>query len=121
MARKRYVLRLASELTRKSNKTRRRFQRRLVANLRDALSSVSPGGFDIEDRWSRIFVELEEPEASRVFRRVFGVHSFSLVDGTVPADLARHCRMLRRPKLAPQHRNSATRSEPIHQPVRRFC
>lgn len=85
--RRRFVLRLASELTRKSNKTRRRFQRRLVSNLRDALTSVSPGSLQIEDRWSRIFVELEDPAASRVFRRVFGVHSFSPVDDTIPADL----------------------------------
>ncbi|MDH3222232.1 MAG: tRNA 4-thiouridine(8) synthase ThiI [Gemmatimonadota bacterium] len=85
----RYVIRLASELTRKSNKTRRRFQRRLIANLRDGLSSVSDGAFEIEDRWSRIFVELEDPQASVVFRRVFGVHSFSPVDDTLPADLDR--------------------------------
>ncbi|NNF26572.1 MAG: hypothetical protein HKN73_05020, partial [Gemmatimonadetes bacterium] len=62
----RFVLRLASELTRKSNKTRRRFQRRLVSNLRDALTSVSTAPFEIEDRWSRIFVDLEDPTASRV-------------------------------------------------------
>ena len=86
-SRQRFVLRLASELTRKSNKTRRRFQRRLVGNLRDALSSTSRGSFEIEDRWSRLFVELEDPAASRVFRRVFGVHSFSPVDDTIPADV----------------------------------
>ena len=86
-ARQRFVLRLASELTRKSNKTRRRFQRRLIANLREALTSVSSGSFEIEDRWSRIFVDLEEPTASKVFRRVFGIHSYSPVDDTIPADL----------------------------------
>ncbi|NNF26993.1 MAG: tRNA 4-thiouridine(8) synthase ThiI, partial [Gemmatimonadetes bacterium] len=63
------------------------FQRRLVSNLRDALTSVSTAPFEIEDRWSRIFVDLEDPTASRVFRRVFGVHSFSPVDATLPAEL----------------------------------
>ena len=81
-----FVLRLASELTRKSNKTRRRFQGRMIRNLSEALAAQGVE-HEIEDRWSRIFVRLEHPEAARVFRRVFGVHSFSPVDATVPADL----------------------------------
>lgn len=82
----RFVVRLASELTRKSNRTRRRFQRTLVSNLQDAFRSTHVDG-RFEDRWSRIFVDLAQPEGVRVLRRVFGVHSFSRVDQVVPADL----------------------------------
>ena len=45
--------------------------------------------YSLEDRWSRIFVDVSDPGAAKVFRRVFGVNSFSRVDATVPADLDR--------------------------------
>ena len=80
-----YLVRLAPEITRKSNRTRRRFQRLLVANLKDALKA---GGARprVQDHWSRIRVEAPA-DAVEAVARVFGVGSFSRVDATSPADL----------------------------------
>jgi len=101
----RYLVRLAPEITRKSNRTRRRFQRLLVANLTDALKthraparSPDPPGppgarrrkggarTRVQDHWSRIRVEAP-PDAMEAAARVFGVGSFSRIDATSPADL----------------------------------
>ena len=81
-----FIVRLAPELTRKSNRVRRRFQKRLVRNLSDALDSAGAQA-KVSDRWSRIFIKTPNPEALRAVARVFGVGSFSRVDAVVPADL----------------------------------
>lgn len=82
----RFLVRLAPEITRKSNRTRRRFQKKLVHNLADALRSAAADA-KIQDRWSRIFVETSKPEAMNAAARVFGVGSFSKLDAVTPADL----------------------------------
>ncbi len=82
----RFLVRLASEVTRKSNRTRRRFHSRLVHNLSDALSSEGAQA-KVLNRWSRIYVETLETEAVAGVARVFGIGSFSKVDAVVPADL----------------------------------
>lgn len=82
----RFLVRLAPETTRKSNRTRRRFQKQLVHNLTDALRSVDAQA-KVRDRWSRIFVETPKPEAMTAAARVFGVGSFSKLDAETPADL----------------------------------
>jgi thiamine biosynthesis protein ThiI len=81
-----FLVRLAPELTIKSRRTRRRFQRRLVRNMEDALAS---GGFDgsVEERWHRIMVTASVPEAGPHLARIFGVSSVSPVDAVVAADL----------------------------------
>lgn len=81
-----FIVRLAPELTRKSNRVRRRFQKRLVRNLSDALHSEGAQA-KVRDHWSRIFVEARRPEAVQAVERVFGVGSFSRVDAVAPADL----------------------------------
>lgn len=81
-----FIVRIASEVTRKSNRTRRRFQRRLVKNLADALASQSTKA-KVRDRWSRIFVQVDDPAHMAVASRVFGVGSYSRVDAILPADL----------------------------------
>ncbi len=80
-----HLVRLAPEITRKSNRTRRRFQRRLAGNLSEALAS---GGSRarVEDHWSRIRVKAP-PAAMEAAARVFGVGSFSRVDAVAPAAL----------------------------------
>ena len=91
----RYIVRIAAEVASKSNRTRRRFHKRLVRNLGDALGS-SGAGARVSDRWSRLFVTFSGPaggpsadEAMRSATRVFGVHSFSRVDAVLDADLDR--------------------------------
>lgn len=81
----RYLVRLAPEVTRKSNRTRRRFQRVLVANLTDALKAAGVRG-RVQDHWSRIWIKAP-PDAMKAAARVFGVGSFSRVDATSPPEL----------------------------------
>ena len=83
-----YLLRVAAEVASKSNRTRRRFQKQLVRNLDDALRSAGVRA-RVRDRWSRLFVEVAEDRdaAADAVRRVFGISSFSRVDGLAAADL----------------------------------
>jgi thiamine biosynthesis protein ThiI len=82
----RFLVRLAPELTTKSRRTRRRFQARLVLNIKDALAGVG-GAHAVDDRWTRILVDAPNPEAPLRVARVFGVSSLSVVDATVEPDL----------------------------------
>ena len=82
----RFLVRLSPELTTKARRTRRRFQRRLVANLRDALATLD-GSSAIESRWSRLLVEADDPLAPACAAAVFGVSSVSVIDATVSAEL----------------------------------
>ena len=89
-----YIVRIAAEVASKSNRTRRRFHKQLIRNLRDALRSNGARP-EIRDRWSRLFVTLpaagdasataDDPMTPAT--RVFGVHSYSLVDAVIDADL----------------------------------
>ncbi len=82
------LVRLAPEIATKSRRTRRRFQRVLVENLEDALDSEGVHA-RVEDRWSRIFVEADDPGAAEIVVRVFGVGSVSKVEARVPAEMER--------------------------------
>ena len=112
----RYIVRLAAEVASKSNRTRRRFQGRLAANLEDAILSAGAHG-TVRDRWSRLFVTISAAEsvaenasaapakresadesdtesdvesdvgAAAAASRVFGISSFSRVDAEIGADL----------------------------------
>src|SRR5262245_23039359 len=82
----RFLVRLAPELTTKSRRTRRRFQNRLVANIKDALAPLG-GAHSVDNRWTRIVVDAPNPEAPLRVARIFGVSSVSVVDATVPPDL----------------------------------
>lgn len=68
------MLKISGEIGTKSATTRRRFLRTLASNCRAALRRVGIGGA-VEPRWSRLFVQTEEPSASTVLSKVFGVHS----------------------------------------------
>jgi adenylyl- and sulfurtransferase ThiI len=73
------LLRLSPDLTTKADKTRRRFLRILMDNLRNAFQSEGISA-RVEPGWVRIVVETEDPRAAAVARRVFGVHSVAPVD-----------------------------------------
>lgn len=81
-----FMVRLAPEVTTKSRRTRRRFQRRLCRNLEAALDSAG-FGHRVESRWTRILVEASDAAALERARSVFGVSSLSPVDARVPAEL----------------------------------
>ena len=77
--RTRLMLKIAGEIGLKSARTRRRFLRSLVRNVRAALERAGVAG-EVENRWSRLFVDTEEPERAReALARVFGLHSVSEV------------------------------------------
>jgi thiamine biosynthesis protein ThiI len=80
------MVRLGAEVSTKSRRTRRRFQRRLVRNIEDALES-SGFAHRVEDRWNRILVETDDREALDRVATVFGVSSLSPVDARVDAQL----------------------------------
>jgi tRNA uracil 4-sulfurtransferase len=73
------LLRLSPDLTTKADKTRRRFLRILMDNLRNAFQSEGISA-RVEPGWVRIVVETEDPAAVAVAGRVFGIHSVAPVE-----------------------------------------
>jgi thiamine biosynthesis protein ThiI len=80
------LVRLASELTLKSRRTRYTFMRRLRQNLNDALGSAGLQ-YSVSEAWGRIYVRADSPAALPQIARVFGISSCSPVEAVVPADL----------------------------------
>src|SRR5688500_11025685 len=83
-----YLVRLSPELTTKSRRTRRRFQDRLMHNLRDALAGLG-GRHEVKSRWDRLTVEADHPGAAERIAGVFGVSSVSRIDARIPPELDR--------------------------------
>lgn len=73
-----WLIRLSSDLTTKLHNTRKRFQARLVRNLKDALDTHNVS-YTFKSTWSRFFVESDDPRVPQLLEHVFGVHSYSLV------------------------------------------
>lgn len=66
------------ELTLKSDRSRRRFLRILIRNIRDALESEGIKNYRIENLWSRLIIRLENlDEIPDSLTRVFGIKSLS--------------------------------------------
>jgi thiamine biosynthesis protein ThiI len=82
------MIRMTGELTTKSRRTRSRFQRVLARNLREALAGSAPGSV-LREGWSRLFATVPEGGSLDPLSRVFGVSSFSVLDGGCQADLER--------------------------------
>src|SRR5262245_52749486 len=74
-----FLLRISPDLTTKADKTRRRFLRMLIANLRDAFQAESIAA-TVEPGWVRLVVDANDSRAGEIARRVFGVHSVSPVE-----------------------------------------
>ena len=68
------------ELTLKSDRSRRRFLRRLIQNIRDALNTLGYK-YEIENLWSRLLIDVygDINDAVEALRRVFGIHSLAIV------------------------------------------
>lgn len=80
------LIRPSGELATKSRNTRRRFQRKLVACLEDALASVGRP-FEVRDEWGRLFAETDSSAATDLISRVFGIASLSPVEACAPPRL----------------------------------
>jgi thiamine biosynthesis protein ThiI len=80
------MVRFAGELAMKGRRTRRRFQRTLARNLRDAYASENRP-FELRQEWSRFYVDTSGPDPAGPLRRVFGISSWSQIDAVVPAEL----------------------------------
>jgi tRNA uracil 4-sulfurtransferase len=80
------LMRFAPDIALKSRRTRTRFVRQLVRNIRDAAGSVG-GHAQVMPEWSRLFVRAASPAAASTLSRVFGIKSFSPVEQVLEADL----------------------------------
>jgi len=81
------LIRFSSEMSTKARGTRRRFVRRLLVNIRDAMRSTGVV-FDVDSQWTRIFVRSSGgPNSFEVLQRVPGLSSYSLVVARCAADL----------------------------------
>ncbi len=66
------------EITLKSSRSRRRFMRILIRNIRDSLESAGIRDFEIINMWSRVLVRLPSvDEVPKSLKRVFGIVSLS--------------------------------------------
>jgi thiamine biosynthesis protein ThiI len=79
------VVRLTGEITTKGRRTRQRFQRRLVDNIRDA-ADTAESSCEVQAEWSRLYVRAAEA-ARPALARVFGISSFSPIEAVCRADL----------------------------------
>lgn len=69
-----FVLRIAGEVCIKSRHTRRRFQKRLRRNIRQALDSAGIE-YELVDNWFRLDVRTQDPRAGVICSRIFGLRS----------------------------------------------
>lgn len=82
------LVRPSGELSIKSRRTRKRFQRRLVENLQDALVSTGLSG-RVKTEWGRLWVRASSRAALDVVPRVAGTASISEIEAICKADLER--------------------------------
>jgi len=73
-----WLIRFSGDLTTKYKHTRKRFQARLSANLRDALDANAVD-YRLRTEWSRFYLESSDPRVETLLGQVFGVQSFSPV------------------------------------------
>ncbi|CAN5771067.1 tRNA 4-thiouridine(8) synthase ThiI [soil metagenome] len=83
-----FLIRLAAELSTKSRGTRRRFTRRLAANIGDAFRA-SGATATVADQWTRLLVRTTDASAAHALARIPGISSYSRVEGRCEADLAK--------------------------------
>lgn len=82
-----YLVRLGSDITVKSDRIRARFVGRLDGNLRVGFKRAGVKA-KIDRQWSRLFIESDDPRVGDVLMRTFGVASFSPIDGEMTSGLA---------------------------------
>jgi len=82
-----WLIRLSGDLTTKLHHTRRRFQRRLVHNLKEALESRGIR-YTLHPSWSRLLLHSDDARAAEAIEQVFGIHSYSQVQRYAVTTLA---------------------------------
>lgn len=80
------MLRLTGEITTKGRRTRSRFQKKLVENLRDGVES-SGAACRMRSEWSRLYLRSDH-EVTEPLARVFGISTFSALEAECAADLS---------------------------------
>ena len=80
------MLRLTGEITTKGRRTRSRFQKKLVENLRDGVES-SGAACRMRSEWSRLYLRSDQ-EVTGPLARVFGISTFSVLEAECAADLS---------------------------------
>lgn len=80
------MIRLTGELSTKARRTRARFQRRLARNIQ-ASFAASGQKCELRESWSRLLVRLEPGGSFDPLKTVFGVSSFSVLDGACGAHM----------------------------------
>jgi thiamine biosynthesis protein ThiI len=80
------MIRLTGELTTKSRRTRARFQRRLSRNIKAAFAA-SGQKCELRESWSRLLLSIGAGGSFEPLGRVFGISSYSVLDGICEADL----------------------------------
>lgn len=82
----RFLIRLSSDLTIKSDQVRAKFLGILYRNIHNRLSAPEfKGTSRVEKRWSRIYVEAEDPTVRTALSQIFGVHGVQEILADVPA------------------------------------
>ncbi|MET1101407.1 MAG: tRNA uracil 4-sulfurtransferase ThiI [Pyrodictiaceae archaeon] len=71
---------ISGEIVLKSDRTRPRFEKRLLANLEDALKSNNVNYSSTWIEQARLYIDTEDPKALRVCSRVFGIHWATLAE-----------------------------------------
>lgn len=79
------MMRLTGEITTKGRRTRSRFQKKLVENVRDALESTG-AACRMRAEWSRVYLRSDRDVADPL-ARVFGISTFSALEAECAADL----------------------------------
>jgi thiamine biosynthesis protein ThiI len=80
------LIRLSPELTTKARGTRKRFTRKLLENIREALRETGEP-FHAESQWTRVYVRTSAGDAVERLGRIPGLSSMSVVEGSCAADM----------------------------------
>lgn len=81
------LVRLSAELSTKARGTRKRFMRKLVENIREAMRSTGANA-KVESHWTRIFIETTGGRSAlRPLTRIPGLSSYSVIDRRCAATL----------------------------------
>ncbi|MFQ5845683.1 MAG: tRNA uracil 4-sulfurtransferase ThiI, partial [Planctomycetota bacterium] len=83
----RALVRFSGEIATKSRRTRARFQRRLLRNVKDAFESHGADA-TVEAGWSRLYVSGPDDRFLDPLSRVYGISSYSVLAGECRAELS---------------------------------
>ena len=103
-----YLVRYGSELVLKSHRVRRQFQRRLVENLQAGMEQLGLTA-TISHAPGRLFVSAADPRIETLLSRVYGIHSYSLIEHECEDDLEAIARLGERFLPSVRHKSFAVR------------